>query len=102
MSTPECVDGEPQIADADKCLAWHEKTFSKRDADAKRLGVPFILSEFGACLTEGPCSQEINQVTDVADEYLTGWAYWQFKEYEDLTTTASTGSEGFYNKDGSL
>ena len=39
---------------------------------------------------------------DVADEHLVGWAYWQFKYYEDLTTSAGTGSEGFYNQDGSL
>ena len=39
---------------------------------------------------------------DVADEHLVGWAYWQFKYYADLTTSAGTGSEGFYNADGSL
>ena len=40
----------------------------------------------------------------MSDEYLVGWAYWQFKYYEDLTTSASTGngSEGFYNNDGTL
>ncbi len=31
-----------------------------------------------------------------------GWAYWEFKNYEDLTTSAGTGSEGFYNPDGTL
>jgi len=31
-----------------------------------------------------------------------GWAYWEFKNFEDLTTSAGTGSEGFYNQDGSL
>jgi len=43
-------------------------------------------------------------VCDVADEYLVGWAYWQFKYYADLTTSASegNGSEGFYNNDGTL
>ena len=39
---------------------------------------------------------------DVADKHLVGWAYWQFKYYADLTTSAGTGSEGFYNQDGSL
>lgn len=42
------------------------------------------------------------QVADVCDDYLVGWAYWEFKNYKDLTTSASTGSEGFYNPDGSL
>ena len=53
-------------------------------------------------MTEGPCTQEINQVADVADEHLVGWAYWQFKTYADLTTSAGTGSEGFWNQDGTL
>jgi hypothetical protein len=34
--------------------------------------------------------------------YLTSWAYWQFKNYKDLTTSAGDRSEGFYNNDGSL
>ena len=41
-------------------------------------------------------------MTDQSDKYLVGWAYWQFKFFEDLTTSAGTGSEGFYNSDGSL
>jgi hypothetical protein len=31
-----------------------------------------------------------------------GWAYWQFKTFEDFTTSAREGSEGFYNPDDSL
>ena len=40
----------------------------------------------------------------MADKYLVGWAYWQFKYYEDLTTTAGAGkgNEGFYETDGTL
>lgn len=61
-----------------------------------------FISEFGACLTEDNCTQEINQVTNAADYYSVGWAYWEFKTYKDLTTSAGTGEEGFYNHDGSL
>lgn len=81
---------------------WHKERIQQRKRDADRLGVPLIISEFGACLTEGPCTQEIKQLADQADEALVGWAYWEFKTFEDLTTSAGTGSEGFYNKDGSL
>jgi len=45
---------------------------------------------------------EINAVGDVCDEFLAGWAYWQLKNFADLTTSAGTGSEGFYNEDGTL
>lgn len=48
------------------------------------------------------CVQEINLVTNALDEYLVGWAYWEFKNFGDLTTSAGTGSEGFYNNDGTL
>ena len=97
-----CATGEPNPDLASECLAWHEKRIGTRSKDAERLGIPYHVTEFGACLTEGPCTQEITQVCDVADEHLVGWAYWQFKYYEDLTTSAGTGSEGFYNQDGSL
>jgi endoglycosylceramidase len=102
LSSNECKTGEPQVEHADKCLKWHEKRIGQRAKDAERLGVPLVITEFGACLTEGPCSQEINQVGDTADDNLVGWAYWQFKTYADLTTSAGTGSEGFWNQDGTL
>ena len=106
LSSKECTStispGEPQVAHADQCLQWHRKRIGQRAEDATKLGVPLVITEFGACLTEGPCSQEINQVGDVADENLVGWAYWQFKTYADLTTSAGTGSEGFWNQDGTL
>lgn len=45
---------------------------------------------------------EINSVVDACDEYLTSWAYWQFKTYMDITTSAGDTSEGFYEKNGTL
>tara|TARA_B110000285_G_scaffold204191_1_gene240939 strand:- start:146 stop:655 length:510 start_codon:yes stop_codon:yes gene_type:complete len=48
------------------------------------------------------CVTEVTQVTDVADQHLAGWAYWEFKTYKDLTTSAGTRSEGFYNFDGTI
>jgi endoglycosylceramidase len=97
MGSEVCATGEPSVDLAAECYEWHEKRIGTRKADADRLGVPLIISEFGACLTEAPCTQEIRQVCEVADEHLAGWAYWEFKNYEDLTTSAGTGSEGFYN-----
>jgi hypothetical protein len=66
---------------AAKCHFWHEKRIGQRSIDAKRLGIPYVITEFGACLTEEPCTQEIRQVTDIADEKLVGWAYWEFKTF---------------------
>ena len=97
-----CAAGEPDVNLKHECKAWHRKRIGTRSADAERYGVPLMITEFGACLTEGPCTQEISQVADVSDEFLVGWAYWQFKFYGDLTTSAGVGSEGFYEHDGSL
>lgn len=94
--------GEPTAADKERCLAWHEKKLGTRKQDADKLGVPMFISEFGACLDTEECITEINQVGDVSDQHMIGWSYWQFKTYADLTTSAGTGSEGFYNKDGSI
>ena len=38
----------------------------------------------------------------MADENLVGWAYWQFKYYEDLTSSSGTAAQGFYNFDDTL
>lgn len=98
----KCAAGEPSYESADFCHSYHERKLSMRDEDAKRLGLPLFISEFGACLTDKNCTPEINAVGDAADKYVAGWAYWQFKNYADLTTSAGTGSEGFYNEDGTL
>lgn len=102
MSATECSDGEPQIEHAAMCEDFHRRRLTQRKADANRLGVPLFITEFGACLSEGPCTQEINQVANNADDQLAGWAYWQFKYFEDLTTSAGTGSEGFYEFDAAV
>lgn len=85
-------NGEPEAKylASGECLKWHEQYFTTRAADAKRLGIPVILSEFGSCLDTDECATEIQQVSDTADKYLTSWAYWQFKTYKDLTSTAGT------------
>jgi hypothetical protein len=75
---------------------------SARSKDAERLGVPLIMSEFGACTDLDACVTEVKQVTDACDKHLASWAYWNFKPMKDITTTAGTSSEGFYNQDGSL
>ena len=96
------VGGEPPLEKAAACLDWHEKRVGTRSEDAERYGLPLIISEFGACMGSEACVQEIKAVTDTCDKHLVGWAYWEFKNYADLTTSAGTGSEGFYDADGTL
>lgn len=94
-----CETGEPAVDKAEECAAFHKLRIDTRAEDAKLLGIPFIITEFGACLDSDVCAREITQVGEAADAVLAGWAYWQFKIFKDITTTAKTSSEGFYNQD---
>lgn len=102
LTMHECDGGEPQVAHSQRCLEYHQQGIGKRSEDAERLGVPLVITEFGACFTDEACTQEIQNVATAADDNLVGWAYWQFKTYADLTTSAGVHSEGFYNQDGTL
>ena len=94
--------GEPQAKTAKMCWDWHKKRIGQRSTDAKKLGIPLVISEFGACMDSKDCAREIDQVAAVSDQELASWAYWEFKPFHDLTTSAGDRSEGFYNLDGSL
>ena len=58
-----CEDGTPKAGMAHACLLWHHKRIGIRNEDAKRLGIPFMISEFGACIDGQGCETEIAQVT---------------------------------------
>ena len=89
--------------DVVKCKKWHEEFISTRTKNAEKLGIPFFLTEFGACYDQYSCEPTINNVTGIADEYLTSWAYYQYKPFNgDFTTIARGNPEGFWNQDGSL
>jgi hypothetical protein len=49
-STSMCATGEPPLSAWKKCHDYHEKKLAQRSKDAARLGVPLLISEFGACL----------------------------------------------------
>ena len=90
--------------DVVKCKSWHEKFIKTRSDNAEKLGIPFVLTEFGACFDQYSCEPTINNVAGIADENLvSGWAYYQYKPFGvDFTTSARGNPEGFWNQDGSL
>ena len=75
---------------------------NQRDDDAKDLNVPLMITEFGACYNTEACVREINQVLDVCEETLTGWAYWQFKQKKGTNINGAEGLQGFYDESGEL
>ena len=97
-----CALGEVSSDIFPLCKEYHEVKLSQRDSDAKKFNVPLIISEFGACPESDSCVAEVQSLVEVCDEHLSSWAYWQFKKYGDLTTTAMDTSEGFYTSEGFL
>jgi hypothetical protein len=95
--------GGPKPGMDAECWEWHDKKVRTRTEDANRLGVPLYMGEFGACSTSDECATEIKQVADAMDLYLGGgWAYWQFKPFNDFTTSSRDGSHGVYFPNGTL
>ena len=97
-----CKDGEPKASDYDTCSSFHERKLKKNKEQATKMNVPLIVTEFGACSSSKACYYEMLGFEKAADKYLTSWAYWMFKSYNDHTTTAAEGQEGIFNEDGSI
>eukprot|EP00727_Mastigamoeba_balamuthi_P001230 m51a1_g11103 putative cellulase (glycosyl hydrolase family 5) subfamily protein (512) ;mRNA; r:55237-57808 len=71
-------------------------------ADTKTHGCGSMLTEFGAYSDNSSAAlEDIEWLTNLADKHFQGWAYWQFKAYNDFTTTSSD-AESFYHADGTL
>ena len=97
-----CKDGEPKAADYEKCSDFHDRKLKKNKKQAGDINVPLIVTEFGACSSSKACYLEMLGFEKAADKYLTSWAYWMYKSYNDHTTTAAEGQEGIFNDDGTI
>ena len=97
-----CVNGEPSLQNATTvCREFHKHKVEVRTLDAERLGIPLVFTEFGACSDSAACIQEILGAVTAFDSKALSWAYWQYKGYNDFTTTGS-GTEGFFFTNGTL
>eukprot|EP01133_Synstelium_polycarpum_P009144 gene9144-10727_t len=76
-------------------MMWNESM-----SNMKHLGGGGFMTEFGAVGNVTNAYEMLEAMANDADRYLQSWAYWQFKYYNDLTTSGS--SESFYLADGTL
>ena len=98
-----CRDGEPKLLDASgTCSDFHDRKLKKNKQQANDIGVPIIVTEFGACSSSKACYYEMIGFEKAADKYLTSWAYWMYKSFYDHTTTAAENEEGIFNDDGTI
>lgn len=97
-----CLNGEPSLLNASTiCRNFHKRKVDVRALDAERLGVGLVFTEFGACSGSEACVAEINGALDAFDSKGLSWAYWQYKGFNDFTTTGSD-SEGLWYANGTL
>jgi len=92
MDGDACPDGEPRPEIMDECKKWADLRIDTRVKNANELGLPFIMTEFGACLNSSVCVEEISAVVEACDRHRVSWTYWQFKKSGDFTTSAFKGS----------
>jgi endoglycosylceramidase len=94
---------EPSLEDSKTtCKTFHKRKVHDDSQRAKKLGVPFIITEFGACSDSEACYNEIMAVVEPASEINASWMYWNYKPYGDPTTSGDWEKEGIFYKDGSV
>jgi endoglycosylceramidase len=73
------VDHESQAPGYASCAPSDATTFAHAVATADEMGVPPLFAEFG----DTQDLDDITRMIDLADEHLTGWMYWGYKDWDD-------------------
>lgn len=95
-----CPLMEPTIGQELACSVIDREFMVMRQKDAERLNTGLIMTEFGAMLDTVGDMEELEKQMQLADEFQASWMYWQFKQYEDLTTCTPEGESMYSAKDG--
>jgi len=69
-------------------------------ADVHRLGVGGFMTEFGGVDNSTSSISAITFLVEFADSNFQSWTYWQFKLFQDITTSGD--GESFYDANGKL
>jgi endoglycosylceramidase len=83
------------------CEVEEDVYFQRAIDDAARLNVAGMLTEFGSTINSTNAITLLNKHGDDADTAFQSWAYWQFKDFDDITSSSGP-IESFYNADGAL
>jgi endoglycosylceramidase len=78
------------------CATEEQFAFNNAEVTDRRLGAPFLLSEFGGSDDTG----DIARMTSLADQHLVGWTYWAYKAWND--PTGSPNHESLFSNDADL
>ena len=87
------------FTDLPACPQLHDLVWDHQDTARARMGTTSLVTEFGA----SDDLADLTQVTARADAHLTGWQYWQYKEWADPTTESQdSGGQGLFRDDADL
>ena len=73
------TDRESEAPGYDSCARYDGATFDNALATAEAMGVPPLFGEFG----DTQDLDDVARMIDLADEHLTGWIYWGYKDWDD-------------------
>lgn len=97
---PQDSDGSP--GSVILCDAEDTYFYSLYNSTIKRLGGGYFMTEFGAMANNSRGIDNMRYLTGQADRHLSSWTYWQFKGYNDITTSSQPTAESFYDAAGEL
>lgn len=90
----------PNKVEVPLCAGANAEFFDMRKKDGERLGIPTIMTEFGAVQEElKGALLDLESLAKQSDKHLQSFIYWQYKYYNDLTTCTPSG-ESLFNNDG--
>jgi endoglycosylceramidase len=81
------------------CPQLHQMVNDNAEEAIARLQSTTLVTEFGA----SDDLADLDQVMTQADDQITGWQYWAYKEWADPTTESQTsGAQGLFTDDADL
>jgi endoglycosylceramidase len=85
--------------DIPACPQLHQLVSDNAESAIARIGATTLITEFGA----SDDLADLDQVVTQADDQLTGWQYWHYKEWADPTTeSGASGGQGLFADDTDL
>ena len=85
------------------CDIVNDEFLAMRKNDVKRLGGGMIMTEFGATKNDKFDLYSLEKNCQQADKHIQSWIYWQYKYYNDITTsTPGESGESLYYNNGTV
>eukprot|EP01113_Clastostelium_recurvatum_P033949 TRINITY_DN4550_c0_g1_i1.p1 TRINITY_DN4550_c0_g1~~TRINITY_DN4550_c0_g1_i1.p1 ORF type:complete len:510 (-),score=124.90 TRINITY_DN4550_c0_g1_i1:11-1540(-) len=96
--SPTTRSGDP--SNIIECDGENTLEYDLAMGDFKKLGTGGFMTEFGAVGNAPKSAESLTWLAVAADSNLQSWSYWQFKYFQDLTTSGS--AEALYDDSGML